>query len=116
MKRSKKQLPSKTNSRTFCNLIALLLGQNSVKGLRVTTIVKEIKFEGVWSELEAKICFQRESFTKYMRLTLVFMQNSALRKSLISVFQKFFATINKIFILAGRLGTKLLFCEFLRLS
>ena len=53
MKRSKKQLPSKTNHRTFCNLIALLLGQNCVKGLRVTTIVKEIKCKGVWAELEA---------------------------------------------------------------
>ena len=29
------------------------------------------------------------------------------QKSLISVFQEFFASINKIFILAGRLGTSL---------
>ena len=36
-------------------------------------------------------------------------------KSLISVFREFFASINKIFILAGRLGTRLLFCEVLRL-
>ena len=26
-----------------------------LKGLRVTKIVKEIKFEGVWDELESKI-------------------------------------------------------------
>ena len=28
-----------------------------MKGLRVTKIVKEIKFEGVWGELEAKKMF-----------------------------------------------------------
>ena len=44
-----------------------------MKGVRVTKIVKEIKFEGVWGELESKKSFQRRSFTKYLRLTLVFM-------------------------------------------
>ena len=39
----------------FCHSIALILGLNSVKDLRVTTKnVKEIKFEGVWGELESK--------------------------------------------------------------
>ena len=42
-----------------------------MKGLRVTKIVKEIKFEGVWDELESKNGFQRQSVTKYLRLTLV---------------------------------------------
>ena len=37
-------------------------------------------------------------------------------KSLISIFQEFFASINKIFILAGRLGTRLSFYEVCRLS
>ena len=36
----------------FCNLIALILGQSMVKGLRVTKIVKEVKFDGVWGEFE----------------------------------------------------------------
>ena len=44
-----------------------------MKDLRVTKIVKEIKFEGVWGDLESKKCFQRQSFTKYLRVTLVFM-------------------------------------------
>ena len=44
-----------------------------MKGLRVTKIVKEIRFEGVWVELEAKKRFQRQPFTKYLRLTLVSM-------------------------------------------
>ena len=37
-------------------------------------------------------------------------------KSLISVFQEIFASFNKIFILAGIMGTRLLFYEVLRLS
>ena len=40
-----------------------------MKGLRVTKIVNEIKFEGVWEELVGKNCFQRQSFTKYLRET-----------------------------------------------
>ena len=49
-----------------------------MKGFRLTKNVKEIKFEGVLDELGAKGCFQRQSFTKYLRLTVVFMRNSAL--------------------------------------
>ena len=41
-----------------------------MKGLIVTKIVTEIKFEGDWGELEAKRCTQRQLFTKYLRLTL----------------------------------------------
>ena len=78
-----------------------------MEGLRVTKIIKKIKFEGVWGKLEAKKCFQRQPFTKYLRLTLVSMWNSAHGKSLISVFQKFLASIDKVFILAGGLGTRL---------
>ena len=44
-----------------------------MKGLRVTKIVKKTKFRDVWGESEAKKCFQRQLFTKYLRLTLVFM-------------------------------------------
>ena len=51
-----------------------------MKGLRVTKIVKEIRFERVWGKLEAKKCFQRQPFKKYLRLTLVSMSNSALQK------------------------------------
>ena len=49
------------------------------------------------------------SVTKYLRLTLVFMWNSALREKFNCYFWDIFATINKIFILAGRLGTSLSF-------
>ena len=40
-----------------------------MEGLRGTKIVKQIKFEGVWGELEGKYCFQRQSWPKYMRQT-----------------------------------------------
>ena len=54
MKRSEKQFPSKANFSIFWNLIALNFGKNCVKGLIVTKIVKEIKFEGVWDKLKGK--------------------------------------------------------------
>ena len=44
-----------------------------MKGIKLTKIVEEIKFEGVWRKLEAKNCFQRRSFTKYLKLTLAFL-------------------------------------------
>ena len=39
----------------------------------MTKIIKQIKFEGVWGELEARKCFHRQPFTEYLRQTLVFM-------------------------------------------
>ena len=55
-----KLLPSEASLALFCNLIALVLVYNSVKDLRVTKTVKEIKFEGIWGELESKKCFWRQ--------------------------------------------------------
>ena len=57
----------------FCNFIALLLDQDNVKVLRVTTIVKKIKFEGTCAMLESRKCVQRQSFTKYLVLSLIFI-------------------------------------------
>ena len=62
----------------FSNLTAIFLVWNSVKGLRVTKNVKEIKFEGVWEKLESKAGFQRQSVTKYLRPILGCTGNSAL--------------------------------------
>ena len=53
-----------------------------------------------------------QPFHKYLRLTLVSIWNSALRKKFNFCFSIVFASIDKIFILAGRLGTKLLFYFF----
>ena len=43
-----------------------------LKSLTIREIVKEIKFEGIWGDLESRTYFQRQSVTKYLRLTLVF--------------------------------------------
>ena len=42
-------------------------------GLPVTNMVNKIKIKGTWGELEANNCFQRQSFTKSLRLILAFM-------------------------------------------
>ena len=54
VKRSRKRLQSKASFRNFCNLIALNLYENSVKSLRVTKNVKELKCERIWNALESK--------------------------------------------------------------
>ena len=94
-----------------CHLIALILGYNSVKSLRVTKNDKAIKSEVIWGKLESENSFQRQYLTKYLRLTLFFSEIAHNVKCLISVFQDFSASINKNFILAGRQGTRLSFSE-----
>ena len=78
-----------------------------MKVLRVNKIFKESKFKGVWGQLKSRKGFQRESLTKYVRITLVFMRNGAYGKNLVSIFQEFFVSINEIFILARRLGARI---------
>ena len=87
-----------------------------MKGIRVTKTVKEINFGEVWGELKAKICFQRQSFIKCLRLTLTFMRNRALREKFNFCFSGFFASISGVCIWVGGLGAGLLLFEFLRLS
>ena len=70
MKKSQKQVSRILVA--FSNLIALILVYKSVKGFRVTKIVTQIKFDGVCVKLKSKPGFPRQSFTKYLRLTLVF--------------------------------------------
>ena len=73
-----------------CILVALSLGWNSVKGLRVTKIVKQMNLQKVWDELGRKNCLQREPFTKYLRKALLFKWNSALRKNFNFAFSEVF--------------------------
>ena len=58
------------------NLSALTLVWDSVKSLRITKILEEINFEWVCDESESKSAFQRQSVTRYLRLTLVSMWKS----------------------------------------
>ena len=53
----------------FWKLVDLILAQNSVKGLTVTKIVKQIKLEEVWGELETKNCLRSHSSTNYLKQT-----------------------------------------------
>ena len=70
--------------------------------LRVKKIVKQIKFEWVRGGLESRNCFQRQSFTKYLRQTLVFMRNNALREKFNFCFQEIFTSTDKFFFFWSR--------------
>ena len=52
-----------------------------------------------------------QSFTRYLRLKLVFMWSSTLREKFNFCFSRVFASFKHVFILARRLGTKLSFYE-----
>ena len=68
-----------------------------MKGLRVTKIVKEIKFEGVWGELESRRGFQTQSVSRYLGLTLVFSGEVAYSGGGLISDQGFFASVSKMF-------------------
>ena len=53
-----------------------------------------------------------QSFTKYLRLAQFSRKIAHQGKSLISVFQEYFGSIDKIFLLAGRLDTRVSFMKF----
>ena len=55
------------NLALFSNLVGLILSWNWVKNLIVTGIVEKMNFEGTLGKLEAKNCFQRQSWTKYIK-------------------------------------------------
>ena len=90
VKRSQKQLSRKRTFALFYNLIALTLGLNSAKGLTLSKIIEEINFQGVWDELGSRKVFQRQSVTKYLRLTLVSIKNRAPREKLSCYFSGLF--------------------------
>ena len=73
------------------------------KALEIAKFSKKISKKGSGT-LEVKQCFQRESFIKYLRVTLVFIAK-------LSAFQGFTAGVNNAFFLARRLSTRLLFDE-----
>ena len=60
-----------------------------MKGLRVTNIIKEIKFEEVWGELESKKRFSKTISHKVFETSSSFHVKAHYRKSLIAIFQKF---------------------------
>ena len=102
---------ARLNLGLFSHLVVLFLHQICLKGLRVTKTFKEIKFEGVWNELESKKFF-RDNNSQNTWEWLEFSSDIAHNgKSLISVFAEFFASINKNFTLTERLATWLSLCQ-----
>ena len=71
MRRSEKQFPSKVYFGTFLELNCSNFRLNSVKGLRVLKIFKEVKFEGNWGE-----CLQNFILLSMSLLTAVLIKNS----------------------------------------
>ena len=81
-----------------------------MKGLRVTKIVKETKFEVVWGKLEPKIIFPETKYSQNMFSCFHVKERTTVKVKFL-FFKSFFFSVNKIFILAGGLGTRLLFYE-----
>ena len=79
MESLEKELQRKVNLIVFLQLTVSDFRLKCVKGLQVNKIVKVIKFDGTRDKIEAKSSFQR-LLTKYLGLTLVFLQNSSLRE------------------------------------
>ena len=100
----------------FGHLIPQILGENSVKGIGVTRIPKESKSEEIWVELEANICFQRQSFRKHFRLALVFMQITHYGESLIFIFNSFLLVLTKFSFWQGDWAICYHFMEFWEFS
>ena len=77
-------------SKTLQILVGLILNWNSVKSLVVTKIVQIIKFKGDWGELETNNWFQRQSWKKYIRQTLVFLWNNTTQENFNFYFSEMF--------------------------
>ena len=72
--------------------------------LGLEKLSKKLDFKGSGTSYN-KSGFQTQTVTKYLRLALVLRWNSQLWEKIIAIFWTFFASINRIFIFAGRLGT-----------
>ena len=80
-----------------------------MKCLRVTKLVKEIKFEGVWDDLEAKNVSKDNHSQNIWDWPWFSCEIAHYWKSLISVLEEFVASTKKMLILTGGLGTRMSF-------
>ena len=75
-------------------------------------VFRRQKYDLVYSKSNAKVNeFSPAIIHKIFETNSFSCKTAHYGKSLISVFQKFFASVNKIFLLAGRLSTRLSFYE-----
>ena len=83
------------------HLIALLLGQNSVKGIRVTKSVKEIEFERVWSKLESKKVSGHNNSKKSENKFSFYVKQCTTGKVSFLFFKIFFLVLTKVLFQQG---------------
>ena len=108
----------------FCHFIPLILRWKGVENHGRSEIVVEAKFEGFWDKLGSRKILQRETVTKYLRLTLVFMKNNTLLEKFNCYFSGFFCYYYQHFsftrghehfaIILSGLETLLIFLNLLR--
>ena len=80
----------------FCIVVALTLGWNCVKGLRVTKIVKQIKFKGVRGQVRSKKLFAETTIHKILETNSSFyVKQCTTGKVQFLFFSIFFANIDK---------------------
>ena len=79
----------------FCDLVTLIFCWNCVKGVRVTKIVKQVKFEGAWVELKAKTVFTDNRGQSISDKLQFLWKMAHYRKSSICSFKDRFASIHK---------------------
>ena len=65
-------------------------------GLELQKLSNKSNLDWSRGELEARNAFQRQPFTKYLRQTIVFLWNSAIREKLVPVFQEILTTVMDI--------------------
>ena len=81
------------NLALLCSLVFLILSWKCVKSIIMIKIVPKTTLGGAWGKLQAGNCVRRQSWTKYMRQTLVLMSNNTVRES----FALFSASFKKCF-------------------
>ena len=81
----------------FCKLVALILGLNCIQVLRVTKIVKQIKFEGAWWKVRSKILFAERILAKiYQTNCSFFVKQHATGKVQFVFFKNFLLVLTKL--------------------
>ena len=86
------------------------------KALELSKLSNKSNLKGSGASFEARNCFERQSFTKYLRQTLVLCEIAHYGKSSVSVFQKIFTSTDRIFISGRGPGTRQEFYAVSRFS
>ena len=86
-----------------CNSVAPNINTQSKWVFWNTKIYRKCKFQGVWVELEMKICFYRQSCTKYCKQSTKLSKTGFSMEYFLAEFSQFFAHLSKLaYCLPGR--------------